>query len=286
LHRHDLIHPDDSDPRRRIERFEHPSPNDLWQMDFKGHFAMSSGGRCHPLTVLDDHSRYSLVLAACDNERTETVRIHLIEAFKRYGLPRKILSDNGPPWGTCGHSIEDQWTPLSAWLVRVGILVVHGAPFHPQTQGKDERFHRTLKADLLKWEVISDLANAQKHFDAYRRTYNHIRPHEALKQACPGERYVISPRKYSDDLPAVKYKTGESTRKVTSSGGLWLGKYYQLGRAFAGYEVAIRPTRRDGLREIYFCHQRIGWIDESAGQTIGPRAGQSLAELAIAPSDR
>jgi transposase InsO family protein len=282
LHRNGLIDPADSDAHRQVRRFEHAAPNDLWQMDFKGHFRMSAGGRCHPLTVLDDHARYSIVLAACADERTQTVRNHLAKAFECYGLPRKILSDNGPPWGTMGRSIMDQWTPLTAWLVRLGVTVLHGAPFHPQTQGKEERFHRTLKGDLLKWNAISDLEDAQAKFDRYRQTYNHIRPHEALAMRCPGERYTISTRAYPAKLPAVEYKAGELTRKVTPSGGFTLkSKYYQTGRAFAGHEVALRPTRRDGLQEVYFCHQRIGWIDEHTGESIGPRAGENLASLAL-----
>jgi transposase InsO family protein len=282
LHRHGLIDPESSYAHRQIQRFEHAAPNDLWQMDFKGHFAMTGGGRCHPLTVLDDHSRYSITLAACDNQRTETVRGHLIKAFECYGLPRKIICDNGSPWGTMGRSIMDQWTPLTAWMLRLGIGVGHGAPYHPQTQGKDERFHRTLKGDLLKWQAINDLADAQKKFDHYRQTYNHIRPHEALAMGCPGERYKISPRSYPRVLPTVEYKAGELTRKVTATGGFTLhARYYQTGRAFAGHHVALRPTRRDGLHEVFFCHQRIGWIDEQTGESIGPRAGQSLAALAI-----
>jgi transposase InsO family protein len=268
-----------------VQRFEHAAPNDLWQMDFKGHLRMQAGGRCHPLTVLDDHSRYALVLAACGDERTQTVRSHLIQAFKTYGLPRKILSDNGPPWGTAGHTIEAQWTPLTAWLLRLNIGVGHGAPYHPQTQGKEERFHRTLKGDLLKWNVIHDLDDAQEKFDDYRQTYNHVRPHEALKMACPGQRYVISERPYPDALPAVEYNAGQRTMKVTSSGGITVdSKYYQMGRAFGGHEVALRPTRRDGLLEVYFCHQRIGWINQHAGEAIGPRAGRDLVEFAIEPS--
>ena len=112
------------------------------------------------------------------------MRGHLIRAFECYGLPRRILSDNGSPWGTSGASIQDQWTPLTVWLLRLGVAVCHGRPYHPQTQGKDERFHRTLKGDLLKWQVIHDLTDAQQHFDAYRQTYNHIRPHEALGAGC------------------------------------------------------------------------------------------------------
>src|SRR5699024_3964561 len=121
-------------------------PNALWQMDFKGHFALQSGGRCHPLTVLDDHSRFNVVLAACANERTETVKAHLTTAFRRYGLPARMSMDNGAPWG---QDFEHTLTPLVVWLLRLGVAVSHSRPYHPQTQGKDERFHKTLKAELL-----------------------------------------------------------------------------------------------------------------------------------------
>jgi len=120
-------------------RFERPRPNELWQMDFKGHVALSRGGRCHPLTVLDDHARYLLALRACGRENDAVVRPHLQQVFERYGLPENLLCDNAPPWSGCG----GEWTALAIWLVRLGIRVLHGRPYHPQTQGKEERFHRT-----------------------------------------------------------------------------------------------------------------------------------------------
>jgi transposase InsO family protein len=284
LHRRGLIDPTSSYTHRALKRFEHGAPNDLWQMDFKGHFAMTNGQRCHPLTVLDDHSRFSLVLNACANECTQTVRTHLTWAFKRYGLPLKILSDNGSPWGTSGNTIQDQWTVLTVWLLRLGITVIHGQPYHPQTQGKEERFHATLNSDLLKWQVISDLADAQRRFDDYRQVYNHVRPHEALALACPGQRYTVSPRQFPEVLPSVEYKSGDVVRQVGANGLFTLhNKSYRAGSAFAGSPVAVRPTVHEGLLEVYFCHQRIGWLDEETGQTFGPRAGQSLAALATAP---
>lgn len=128
---------------RPFQRFEHAQPNDLWQMDFKGYFGLGDGTNCHPLTVLDDHSRYALGLRACDNERRETVESELREVFRCYGLPLLMLMDNGPPWGSGDWS--NRYTGLVVWLLRLGVRVTHGRPYHPQTQGKDERFHRTLK---------------------------------------------------------------------------------------------------------------------------------------------
>ena len=153
-------------------RFERDAPNSLWQMDFKGHFPTSSG-RCHPLTVLDDHSRFSVVLHACANERGNTVQTHLTAAFRRYGMPERILSDNGPPWGVDGgHS----YTPLVVWLIRLGITPLHGRPYHPQTQGKEERFHRTLHVEVLRNRIFRDLEHVQSHFEAWRDVYNLERP--------------------------------------------------------------------------------------------------------------
>ncbi|WP_332632681.1 DDE-type integrase/transposase/recombinase, partial [Enterobacter hormaechei] len=108
--------------------------------DFKGHFPFG-GGRCHPLTLLDDHSRFSLCLAHCTDERRETVQQQLVSVFERYGLPDRMTMDNGSPWG----DTTGTWTALELWLMRHGIRVGHSRPYHPQTQGKLERFHRSLK---------------------------------------------------------------------------------------------------------------------------------------------
>jgi transposase InsO family protein len=173
--------PGAGEPRDWV-RFEREEPNELWQMDFKGHFALERG-RCHPLTVLDDHSRYALEIGACGDERTETVQARLSRVFRRYGLPRRILTDNGSPWGTCGSG--ERHTRLTVWLMDLGVVVSHGRPLHPQTQGKDERFHRTLKAEVFATTRFSDLARLQRAFDAWRTVYNLERPHEALNMDVP-----------------------------------------------------------------------------------------------------
>ncbi|MGT1907289.1 DDE-type integrase/transposase/recombinase, partial [Enterobacter chengduensis] len=132
-------------------RFEHDAPNRLWQMDFKGHFPFG-GGRCHPLTLLDDHSRFSLCLTHCTDERRETVQQQLVSVFERYGLPDRMTMDNGSPWG----DTTGIWTALELWLMRLGIKVGHSRPYHPQTQGKLERFHRSLKAEVLQGKWFAD----------------------------------------------------------------------------------------------------------------------------------
>jgi transposase InsO family protein len=275
LRRHDLIDAAATAQRQTPRRFEYPSSNDLWQMDFKGHFPLLLGGQCHPLTVLDDHSRYALVLKSCGNEQTATVQGHLIEAFERYGLPRRILCDNGSPWATSGGGGWDNWTPLSLWLLRLGIGMIHGRPYHPQTQGKEERFHATLVAEVLRWQTFENLAATQAAFDPWREIYNTQRPHEALEMSVPATRYHPSPRSYPASMPEVVYPKADLVRKVSGNSGIILhGKRYGIGKAFRGQLVALRMTGVDGVWDVYYCHQPIGCLDERNGQTMSRRASE------------
>jgi transposase InsO family protein len=188
LRRHGKIDPAESELRTATQRFERSLPNELWQMDFKGHFAIDAG-RCHPLTVLDDHSRYSIGVIACDNETEQTVKTHLTGLFRRYGLPAAMLADNGSPWGGSG---VPGYTALEVWLMRVGVRLYHGRARHPQTQGKEERFHRTLDVEVLQANRFADLVACQAAFDRFRRVYNTERPHESLAMAVPQSRYRAS----------------------------------------------------------------------------------------------
>jgi transposase InsO family protein len=259
LRRHGRLDGPGTGETRHWTRFEHAEPNDLWQMDFKGHFAMREG-RCHPLTVLDDHSRYSLTIGACDNERTTTVQAHLEKLFDRHGLPRRILTDNGSPWGTSGSS--ERHTVLTVWLMDIGVAVVHGRPYHPQTQGKDERFHRTLKSEVLDGRVFESLAQAQKAFDAWRHIYNTKRPHEALGLATPATRYRPSPRSMPRHIAPPDYEPQAHVRKVQSNGSISFGRRdIRTCKAFAGKYVALRATNTDGLFDLCYRSHRLAQID-------------------------
>jgi transposase InsO family protein len=221
LRRHGLLDGPGAGEGRDWVRFEHATPNDLWQMDFKGHVAMTSG-RCHPLTVLDDHSRFALGIAACADERTETVRARLEQMFRRYGLPRRMLTDNGSPWGTAGEPMG--YTPLSVWLLDLGVAVSHGRPYHPQTQGKDERFHRSLKAEVLANAPLVDLPQAQRAFDRWREVYNTRRPHEALAMATPASRCSMSPRTLPETIRPPDYPSQAIVRTVDKHGQITLNQ--------------------------------------------------------------
>jgi len=241
------------------QRFERAAPNELWQMDFKGHVPCRDG-RCHPLTVLDDHSRYAVVLAACADERGTTVQTRLTAAFRRYGLPWQMLMDNGSPWGG---DTTSPLTWLTVWLLRLGIAISHGRPYHPQTQGKEERFHRTLKAELLGTELNWPLAQCQAPFDHWRQIYNQERPHEALGLAVPAQRYQLSPRSFPESLPAIQYGPADIVRRVQDKGWFsFRARLYRVSKALHGQPVALRACpQHDGHYDLFFGRHQIGHIN-------------------------
>lgn len=258
LKRHGLIDPGESLKHSPVKRFERATPNELWQMDFKGHFPLHSG-RCHPLTVLDDHSRFNLVLKACFNETGLTVQQALTPAFELYGLPDRMLMDNGSPWGD---DADSPYTKFNIWLVRLGIAISHGRPFHPQTQGKEERFHRTLNHELLHGRCFRDLADAQLAFDRFRNVYNLERPHEALGLNVPASRYRPSPRAFPAVLPEIAYQASDSVCKVLDKGRFnFLNRHFFVSKAFKGFPIALRPIPHGSHWEVFFCHTRIGFLD-------------------------
>jgi len=259
LQRHGRVTVSSQPGPRGYQRFEQEQPNQLWQMDFKGYFALGNGESCHPLTVLDDHSRYSLCLQACRNEQTATVKEHLTTTFRRYGLPERMLMDNGPPWGS---DRQHQYTPLTVWLMRLGVGVSHSRPYHPQTQGKDERFHRSLKAEVLAGRTFGDFARMQRRFNEWRHCYNHQRPHEALAMEVPASRYQVSQRSFPEQLPPFEYGAIDEVRKVQIDGTIYFrGRELRLSKAFRGQHVAVRPTVADGVHDVYFVTHRISTID-------------------------
>lgn len=259
LRRHGRLASQDAaqDWQAPFKRFEHPHPNDLWQMDFKGHVGLRLGGRCYPLNVLDDHSRFSIALRALDGERRGPVQQALTEAFRQYGLPYRMTMDNGKPWG----NQFGGYTQLTVWLMRLGIRVSHSRPYHPQTQGKAERFHRTLKAELLSKQPFGDLGESQQAFDRWRERYNLIRPNQGIGERVPVTRYRPSPRAYPETLPPIEYGPADLVRKIGRQGQFSVqGRIYKTSEAFAGQHIALRAADKDGELELYYCHQKIGTI--------------------------
>ena len=260
LHRHGLVSAPASEAATAWQRFEHDAPNALWQIDFKGPVSTPQGP-CHPLTLLDDHSRFNLALRACARQTHETVRAQLIEVFRRYGLPVRINADNGSPWGS--PSEPGQTSALALWLIRLGIRVSFSRPYHPQTNGKDERFHRSLKAEVLNGRSFAGLSEAQHAFDRWRAVYNHQRPHQALGLLTPDRRYQVSARSYPEVLPEIAYGPDDTVVTVKWLGELrFHGRRFKLANGLRGLPVAVRPhPTTDGLFDVYFMHHKLREID-------------------------
>ena len=261
LRRHgrlNLAHPSAQGP---WQRFEYAQPNELWQMDFKGLIRMVDCQVCHPLTVLDDHSRFNLAIEACHNQQGETVKERLERVFARYGLPNRILCDNGAPWG--GAEAACPYTEFGVWLLRLGVELIHGRVYHPQTQGKEERFHRSMQAEVLNQTTAwRHLAHCQERFDEFRNCYNTERPHEALELRVPACCYQPSQRAMAPRLPEVQYLAEDLVRLVRTKGEVkFKGHLFYVGQAFGGQQVAFRPTTNDGCFDLFFSWKKIGRLD-------------------------
>jgi transposase InsO family protein len=240
-------------------RFEKEAPNQLWQMDFKGWVRLANGAPCHPLTVVDDHSRYAVCLTACANQLNATVRSALETTFRCYGLPDAMYVDNGNPWGDWS---GQRFTHLGVWLLKLGIELIHSRPYRPQGRGKNERFHRTLNAEVLAARRLRDFVEAQHAFDAWRTIYNLDRPHEALDLEVPASRYRASSRTMPDQLPLVEYDEHDIVRTVSHNGWVrFKGRRWRVGEAFRGERVAIRPRGTDGHHAVCFGAHQIATID-------------------------
>lgn len=282
--RNGLVNPELEGGHTSFEQFEKDQPNELWQMDFKGHFSLTGGEECHPLTIVDDHSRFALAVEACPNERYETVKGRLEAVFRRYGLPRRILCDNSLPWGvpTSESTGRPLYTKLNAWLFRLGIDVVHGQPYHPQTQGKCERFHRSLQEEVLDYGSRKDLPECQNDFDRWRTVYNQKRPHESLpaengEMDVPSNQYQISGRPFPEPLPEIIYPSAKHVRTVSAGGQIWFaGDRFYVGEAFDGHPVALRsetpeetPSSTAASRAnsdesnwaVFYCHKKVRVIE-------------------------
>ena len=236
LHRHGLITPEASEACARWHRFEHDAPNALWQVDFKGYFE-TTRGRCNPLTILDDHSRYSLAIAACGKADTATVQSQMVQVFERYGLPLRINTDNGSPWGVPTQP-RGSLSALAIWLIRLGIKVTYSAPYHPQTNGKIERFHRSLRTEFLSTAApFPDLKAAQRALDAWVIEYNTARPHQSLKMATPAERFIATAPSAAPQTVLAADRGGQDwvSRTVTVNGVVCVSwQQVSIGRHWAG----------------------------------------------------
>lgn len=256
LHRHNRIGEKETLQRQRIQRFEKDRPNEMWQMDFKAPFDVGDKA-CTPLTILDDYSRYLICLQVCTDQLRETVEMHLTAVFRQYGLPETILTDNGSPWGPS--SGKPYYTRLMVWLLRLGIRVIRSRPYHPQTLGKDERLHRSLKDEVLAFHNFSSFQECQTKFDRWQQIYNTQRPHEALDLKPPITRFQVSQRPFPEDLPPVEYPQNFEVRRAYRGGRIsFRDHHYLIGKAFDQLPIGLVPSRNQAnTMDVYFCKQII-----------------------------
>jgi transposase InsO family protein len=258
LKRNGMVTPEESAAHIPYTRFEKEHPNDMWQTDFKGDFGLLDSSRCHPLTVLDDCSRFAICLEAKANEQAQGVFDSFRRIFLEYGLPGSILCDNGPPWGD---SKPGAITLFDVWMMHLGILPIHIRPRRPQTQGKDERFHLTLKREVLARELFQDISQAQHRFDIWRDEYNNERPHEAIGLDVPSKRYRKSKREMPSTVREPEYDEGRDVRKVNYKGYISIrGHRYYLTEALAEKLIELRPVSQTHVG-LYYGGFRVALID-------------------------
>jgi len=258
LKRNGMITPEESVAHTPYKRFEKENPNDMWQTDFKGDFGLLNMMRCYPLTVLDDCSRFSICLEAKANQQRVGVFSSFNRLFNEYGLPSSILCDNGPPWGDCKPGAITQF---DVWMMQLNILPIHSRPRHPQTQGKDERFHRTLKDEVLKWELFDDIPSVQRRFDIWRHEYNYERPHNALGLDTPFKRYRASKLQMPQKLKEPEYDNGRNLRKVNCKGYIIIqSQRYFMSDSLIGKTLEVIPLSETDIG-LYYSEFRVAKID-------------------------
>jgi transposase InsO family protein len=237
-------------------------PNDVWCVDYKGQFRLGNREYCYPLTTSDLFSRFLLTVESLDGTDEEQARPVFEEAFREYGLPLFIRSDNGPPFASKGLL---GWTRLSVWWMRLGIVHQRIEPGHPEQNPQHERMHRTLKAETTRPAGENSLQQ-QERFDGFKDEYNNDRPHEALGGTTPGRIYQPSSRRYPDTLPEPTYPFHDDVLLVDSGGHirLPLSRKIFVSAALLGQLVGLRE-RDDGLWVVTFLDQDLGLYDPRQG---------------------
>ena len=265
LQRNGCISEIESEKRKAFLRFQRELCNELWQIDFKGDFPLLDGNRCFPFDALDDRSRYCLGIFPRHNTKGVIENMEIL--FQQYGLPKAILSDNGGQFA----GIRGGYTRFERWLMDLDILPIHGRPLHPQTQGKIERFHRTMKNELIKRNEFIDLADADKHLQEWRVKYNEVRPHEAIDMRCPADVYIPSERKYQPTIKPYEYSGIHRVLKVNYKGYLRFDrKEFYLSETMTGAELELQPI---GGTLAWLCYRnyKIAEIDLVTEQLLNRR---------------
>lgn len=264
LQRNGLINLEDSHSPA-IKRFERERPNDLWQMDFKGDYIMD-WGRCYPLSILDDHSRYAVGLYALASTEGNQVKGCLVRTFQEFGVPEGILVDHGVPWWHCGNARG--LTRLAVDLIKQGVKLYYSGIGHPETQGKVERFHRTLKKSMKHRGLPRQLKDWESALKEFQDEYNYVRPHEGIGMVTPAKRYQKSRHSYQPDPPEWEYPMGAIVMRLNTQGSLYYnGRTYYVCKPLMNERVLIEPFENSLL--VTFRHMHIREINLITGRSKG-----------------
>lgn len=233
-------------------------PNSTWTADFKGQFRTRDGRYCYPLTIADGCSRFLIrcqALYSTAHDRSQTV---FEAAFREYGLPAIIRTDNGSPFATCAIARLSQ---LSVWWIRLGIYPELIELGRPDQNGRHERMHRTLKAETTR-PPSGNLPAQQRKFNRFRYEFNYVRPHEALEQNTPAMRYEPSVRRMPGTLPEVEYPSHWEVRLVSRNGGFrWNGERVPVSQVLQGEYVGLEEVDNE-VWSVYFGHVQLGRFHE------------------------
>lgn len=247
--------------RHRVSPYSEPfsgcqGPNQIWSADFKGDFLLGNARRCYPLTLSDNFSRYLLVCRALEHPSYAAVRPWFEWAFREYGLPEAIRSDNGAPFASLAVGGVSQ---LSKWWIQLGIKPERIEPGKPSQNGRHERMHRTLKHDAPPQPTNQ---RQQQHFDLFQKQYNWERSHEALGRKTPGSVYRASPRRYPGKVPPVEYGSGMIVRQVRHNGEIkWHGNLFYVSQILAREPLGLKQID-EGQWEVRYSFHLLGFVDE------------------------
>jgi transposase InsO family protein len=267
LKRNGLISLEESLARQPFRRFEREQNNELWQADFKGDFPMADGNRCYPLTILDDHSRYALCIEPKTNQRD--VLHDFIRIFRKYGVPEAILTDNGATFA----GFKGGYTQFERALMDQDILPIHGRVYHPQTQGKIERFHRSMKNEVLKHYHPLNIADAAEILEKWKTLYNYERPHEALQDRFPAQVYTSSTRSYQENISPYEYNAQYRLYRINNWGFLRFAVHQiYISETFRDTLVQLVPNEADDTTLVCYRNFIIAKIDVINGELLSRKA--------------
>lgn len=247
-------------PRRHPGRpyVEMRAPNDVWTADFKGEFLTGDHRYCYPLTIADGCSRYLLLCRGQRSVAHRGARASFEQAFRTYGLPRQILTDNGTPFASVAIGGLSR---LTAWWIKLGIQPVRIQPGHPEQNGRHERMHRTLKAEATR-PPAANLGAQQRRLERFRRQYNEERPHRALNGEVPASCYQSSVHPYPERVPEVEYPGHFKVLKVCANGCLsWRRDFIFVSQVLIGERLGLEPED-DGIWSVHFGPVWLARFDE------------------------